>query len=526
MKLKRVISTSSLMFTAIGGMVGSGWLFGPYFTAKIAGPASIIAWLIGGAMMMIIALTFAELATTFPSPGGTVRYAHYSHGTTASFTIAWISWLAALMVAPIETMATIQYAANYFPWLTHISHQTTSLTGMGILVAAILMLFMVIVNCFGVRLFAKSNTFIVSWKLIIPAITVFMLISHHFKTANFTQFSGFMPYGLKGIFSALPTAGVIVSFLGFSSAIQLGAEAKNPQKAISIAILGAIAICIIFYTIIQIAYIGALNPESFRHGWSHLNYAGDAGPIAGVISALGVFWFLKILYADALISPAGTGYIYTSSTARINMAMAENGYMSNLMKKLNKKGSPIVALIVNYFIGMMFFLPFPGWQSMVSFLVSCLVIAYAVGPISCAVLRETMPDIKRPFRIPAYKILCVLAFFISNLIVYWTGWQVIWKTLIIIGMGYPFLYYQHRVSSKPINFSFQKALWLIPYLFGIGLISYLGDFGGGIHVIPFGWDFLVIAIFSVIVFKYAVYCANPKAKAAKISRKTYSEIFS
>ena len=112
MKLRKEISKPALLMTAVGGIVGSGWLLGPFYTAKIAGPAAIIAWLVGGLLMMVVALTFAELATTYPVAGGIARFAQFSHGTFVSFTMAWISWLAALMVAPIETMAAMQYAGN------------------------------------------------------------------------------------------------------------------------------------------------------------------------------------------------------------------------------------------------------------------------------------------------------------------------------------------------------------------------------------------------------------------------------
>jgi len=74
MNLKRSIGTWGLLFAAVGGIVGSGWLFGPYYAARIAGPAAILSWVIGGCLMMVIAMTFAELSSTFPLAGGTVRF--------------------------------------------------------------------------------------------------------------------------------------------------------------------------------------------------------------------------------------------------------------------------------------------------------------------------------------------------------------------------------------------------------------------------------------------------------------------
>ena len=511
MKFQKQVGFYSLMFTAVGGIVGSGWLFGPFYAAKLAGPAAMISWLLGGCLMMVIALTFAELATMFPVAGGTVRFAQFSHGTFVSFTIAWISWLAAIIVAPIETMAAIQYIANYLPILAQSTHHTTTLTPIGIALAAGIMLVMCCLNFIGVRFFAKTNNTIVVWKLLIPAATAVILFSHHFDFSHFTKFGGFAPYGLKGILTALPAAGVIFSFIGYSPAIQLAAEAKNPHRAIPYAIIGAISACIVLYVVIEAAFIGAVSSTSLQHGWALMHFAGDAGPIAGIVTALGIFWFVAILYADAIISPFGTAYIYTAATARINYAMTENGYMPKFMQKLNNRGAPVTAILINFVVGMIFFLPFPGWQAMVGFLVSCFVIAYAVGPIACVALRYKMPDAPRSFRVPAVRWVATLAFYICNMIVYWTGWSTVWRMLLTIAIGYIFLFVYRIIQKDNIKLDFSKAYWLFPYFIGMGIISYLGDFGGQ-NIIKFGWDFLVIAIFSIGIFYWAV-------KASKLNEK-------
>src|SRR3990167_5526764 len=282
MKFQRNITTVGLLFTAVGGIVGSGWLFGSFYAAKIAGPAAIFSWLLGGCMMMVIALTFAELATMFPVAGGTVRFIQMSHGTFVSYTMAWISWLAAVIVAPIETMAALQYAANYIPSLAHMTPQGVELTHLGILVAAILMLIMCALNMIGIKLFSKTNNVIVIWKLVIPFLTVFILLAH-FNAAHLIAYGGFMPYGLHGVVAALPAAGVIFSFIGYSPAIQLAGESKNPQKAIPIAILGSLTICIVLYSCLQFVFIGAVQSSALMHGWAALRFSGDTGPIAGII---------------------------------------------------------------------------------------------------------------------------------------------------------------------------------------------------------------------------------------------------
>ena len=501
MQLRKEISKPALLMTAVGGIIGSGWLLGPFYTAKIAGPAAIIAWLIGGLLMMIIALTFAELATTYPVAGGIARFAQFSHGTLTSFTMSWISWLAALMVAPIETMAAMQYAGNYFPALIVNANGAHNLTHLGIFIAACLMLLMCSVNFFSVKHFAKSNTVIVIWKLIIPVVTVFILFFCQFHLDNFTQPDGFAPFGWHSILASLPTAGVIFSFIGYSPAIQLAEEAKNPQKAIPFAIIGSLCIAIILYIAIETAFIGAINPKSISHGWQNLHFSNDAGPVAGLLTTFGITTWLTVIYADAIISPLGTAYIYTASTARLNIAMSENGYFPSFMQKLNQHHVPWLAILINFTVGILFFLPFPGWQSMVSFLVSCFVLAYAVGPLSCAVLRKKQPDIKRPFKLPMYHLCCFVAFYICNLIVFWTGFTIVWKMLVVICLGYAFLIIRTSMNKQALDLT--SSLWLFPYLSGMGLLSFLGSFGG-INAIHFGYDFGVLLIYSLIIYWLAL----------------------
>jgi amino acid transporter len=508
MGLKRTIKTPALMCTAIGGMLGSGWLFGPFLSAQIAGPASIISWAIGGILMMFIAFCFAELSSTFPIAGGMARFAQLSHGTLVGFTIAWVSYLAAVIVSPMEAMAAVQYAANYFPEIANHTNHGIELTKIGIIISISLMFIFCYFNTLGAKFVAKSNMILVIFKFIVPVATIIILFSSSHHIGNFTHFGGFAPYGLKGILTALPAAGIIFSFIGYGPAVQLAQEAKNPKKAIPTAIIGALIISIVLYIIIEIAFIGAVNPHDLAHGWKHLSFKGDYGPIAGIIGGLGLMWFVKIIYFDAFVSPCGTGYIYTAATSRINYAMAKNGYFPEQLLKLNKKGVPYLAIIMNFCIGMIFFLPFPGWQQMINFLVSCFVIAYTIAPITTLSLRKHKPEIKRPFKVPSATIFCTVSFIICNFILYWSGWDVIWKMLLTIAIGYAFLAIYRACSKKEHQpLGFKSFWWMIPYFIGLGVISYCGSFGGGHNYIPFGWDAAIIAGFSVIILYLSQKCS-------------------
>ncbi len=516
MHLQRSIGTLSLLFAAVGGIVGSGWLFGPYYAAQFAGPSAILSWVLGGCLMMVIALTFAELASSFPLAGGTVRFLQLSHGPLVSFPMAWVSWVASLAVAPIETMALLNYADNYLPWLMYVSHGVHLLTAAGIAFAAGLLLIICIINSVGVKTLAKTNSFVVILKLIVPIATIIILLSLKFHITNFTVHH-FAAGGFKGVLAALPSAGVIFSFIGYSPAIQLAGEAKNPSRSIPVAIIGGLGICIVLYVLLQVAFVGALPFKAFSHGWSHLSFKGDAGPFAGIAVAVGLAWFAKILFIDAALSPFGTALIYTATAARLCYAMGQNGYLPKSLLKINRFGIPARIIALNFVIGMFLFLPFPTWQSMMSFLVSSLVFAYAVGPLSLVVLRKTLPDHPRPFKVPCARWFCLLAFYICNLIVYWTGWSIVSKMLIAILVGYIVLsIYKMTKEGKELNLQWPKAWWVLFYIAMLGMVTFLGAFGGGRNIIPFGWDFLVIAAISWLIYELSSRCALEASDTRKM----------
>ena len=155
MKLQRSIGSIGLLFAAVGGIVGSGWLFGPLYAAQIAGPAAIISWVLGGILMLFIAFTFAELATAYPKAGGMVHFGCMSHGPVVGFTIGWMVWLSSVVVAPVETLALLQYTANYVPHTVDTVGGVKMLTATGVGYAAVLMAVMVFLNAQGAKFFSK-----------------------------------------------------------------------------------------------------------------------------------------------------------------------------------------------------------------------------------------------------------------------------------------------------------------------------------------------------------------------------------
>ncbi|MGF1429313.1 APC family permease [Kitasatospora sp. LaBMicrA B282] len=512
-KLRREMGLIGLTWASVGSIIGSGWLLGAKSAVTVAGPAAVISWGIGAVAIVLLALVHAELGGMFPVAGGTARYPHYTFGGLAGMSFGWFSWLQAATVAPIEVEAMIGYSKDW-SWASGFEHANGTLTPSGIAVSVLLMAVFVAVNFLGVRLLAHTNSAATWWKVFIPLATIFILALTHFHPSNFTS-HGFMPMGVKGILGAISTSGIIFALLGFEQAIQLSGESKNPKKDIPRAVIGSVVIGTVIYTLLQIVYIGALPGSTFVHGWANLAYKGIEGPFAGLATIIGLGWLAWVLRIDAVISPAGTGLIYTTSTSRISYGLSRNGYTPRLFERTDSRGVPWFGLIMSFVTGVICFLPFPSWQALVGFITSASVLMYAGAPLAFGVLRRQLPDRERPYKLPFAHIISPASFVIASLIIYWSGWDTLWRLGVAIILGYLLLgsYAAYAIRKGLPNaprLSWKSAQWLPVYLIGLGVISYLGTFGPSARgVLPLWWDMALITAFSLGIYFWAVAVALP-----------------
>jgi amino acid transporter len=340
----------------------------------------------------------------------------------------------------------------------------------------------------------------------VPLLTIFVLAIVQFNGSNFTAADGFNPYGAKGILAAVSTSGIIFALLGFEQADQLAGESSNPKRDIPRAVIMATLIGAVIYITLQVVFLCAL-PASQIHGtWAHAAYTQMTGPFAQLATLIGVGWLATILYIDAVISPGGTGLIYTTSTSRVSYGLSKNGYVPTAFEKTNERGVPWVGLIVAFIIGCICFLPFPSWQSLVGLITSASVLMYAGAPLAFGAFRSRLPDHERPYRAPAGGVLAPLAFIVANLLILWSGWETVWKLGIAILIGYLILAVNRIFNLNPTTpqLDLRAASWLPVYLVGMGLIVYLSDFGPLENpVFPLWWDMVAVAVFSFAIFLWA-----------------------
>jgi amino acid transporter len=357
-------------------------------------------------------------------------------------------------------------------------------------------------NLFGVRLFARLNASITWFKLAVPLVIAVALIADHFLIGNFSVQGGFFATGPEGVLSAVASGGVIFAFLGFRHTIDLAGEARNPQVTVPAAILLTVLICLLIYALLQVAFIGALTPANLANGWSGLQFSNQMGPLSALASAAGLLWLVSLINVGAVVSPFGGGLVATGSMGRLAFALAENGFFPRLLMKLNRHGVPAMAMLVNFCFATAVFLLLP-FQEIVALNGAAIVLSLSVGPITLGALRRLDPERPRPFRLMAAKVTAPLAFIVATLIVYWSGWDTFWRLGICLLIGLAIFLIQIPAPGSR-NFNLREGAWLLPYVIGLGLLSYLGDFGGGRNLIPFGWDILAVSALALGIFAIAV----------------------
>ena len=396
------------------------------------------------------------------------------------------------------------------------------LTASGLAVAAALLLVFLLVNLAGVRWLARANTAITAWKLVIPVVASIALIIVGFNSANFTAF-GFAPMGADGVFAAVSAGGVMFSLFGFRTAIDMAGQAENPQVSVPLAIIGAVVVSLAIYLMLQAAFIGVVPQAHLARGWANVSENVPGGPFAAFATILGMQWLAAALYFDAVLSPSGTAIAYIGATARINYALAQNGQFPSLFLHLNRESVPVWALLFNFVLGFLLFLPFPGWAELVGFISSAAVLSLAFGPVSMAALRHQLPDEGRPFRLRAGMTLSTISFVLVGCVVYWSGWDTNWKVFALAFAGALLLCLLHWKRGDFANLNLTEAAWFGLFVAGLAAISYLGNYGNGLKLLRHGSDLALVALLSLGVFWLALRTRLPAAKTKALIAATLPE---
>jgi amino acid transporter len=509
--IRRDVGAIALMFTGLGSIIGSGWLFGAWRAAQLAGPGAVYAWVIGAVVILFVAFTYAELGAMFPESGGAVRYGHYSHGTLVGFVAGWAAWIAIVSVIPVEAEASVQYMSSW-PWdwahslYMHAANGQGELSHAGLWISAVLVVIYFLVNFWSVKIFANTNSAITFFKLIVPAATAVALMCSGFHPGNFQIGVHGGPHvgNLAAILTAVATSGIVFSYNGFQSPVNLAGEARHPGRSVPFAIFGSIALSTVVYLMLQVAFLGSVAPEHLGEGWAALEYSS---PFAQLALALNLNWLALLLYADAFVSPSGTGSTYTATTARMIYAMERSGTVPQVLGRVHPKyGIPRPAMWFNLLVSFIFLFFFRGWGKLAAVISVATIITYLVVPISVIVLRRTAPSLHRPLRVPGLPVLAPMAFVLATLMLFWARWPHTGQIMLLLILPLPvYLYYQAKGNWRDFGRQLRASWWLLAYLIAITVLSWAGskEFEGHDYI-GYGWDQLCVAVTSLAFYFWGV----------------------
>jgi L-asparagine transporter-like permease len=381
-KLKHGLTSRHILMIALGSAIGTGFFFGSGGSIKLAGPAILLSYSIGGIMMYIIVRALGEMAVAEPSSGSFSYYAYKYIGNYAGFVSGWNYWFNYIIVCMLELTATGIFMDYWFPESVH-----------WIITLVVIVLFTGI-NLLNVRMFGEFEF----WFAGIKVVTVICLVlfgvyilgfgNNHQQSvsnvSNLWQNGGFFANGLQGFLFSFVV--VVFSFGGTELVGITAAEAENPRKTIPMAINGIIVRILLFY-IATLAIIMCLYPWNKID--SHISPFVDVFQQIGIAKAASL---MNLVAITAALSSLNSG-IY--GTARMVYNLGLQGNAPQAMTKVSAKGSPTNAIIFSIIcIGLTVFLNYLYPKQIFNILLSIATIAAIINWITILV---THINFKRKF---------------------------------------------------------------------------------------------------------------------------------
>jgi len=405
----------------------------------------------------------------------------------------------------------VQYMSSW-PWTwaqdlyVHQPNGQGELSKPGLGISAVLVVIYFLLNFWSVKVFANANSAITFFKLIVPAATAVALMCTGFHWENFHVGIHGGPHvgNVAAILTAVATSGIVFSYNGFQSPVNLAGEARNPGRSVPFAIFGSIALSTVVYLLLQVAFLGSVAPDHLHEGWGGLEYSS---PFAQLALALNLNWLALLLYADAFVSPSGTGTTYTATTARMIYAMERSATVPEVLGRVHPRfGIPRPAMWFNLVVSFIFLFFFRGWGKLAAVISVATIITYLVVPISVMVLRRTAPNLHRPLRVPGLPVLAPIAFVLATLMLFWARWPHTGEIMLLLILPLPvYLYYQGKQGWPNFGRQLRASWWLLCYLLAITALSWAGskEFEGHGYL-QYGWDQLCVAVAALCFYFWGV----------------------
>jgi APA family basic amino acid/polyamine antiporter len=390
--LKRVLGAWDLF--AVGyGDVGSSIYYALGLVAMYALGATPIALAIAGFVFICTALTYAEMSSTFPEPGGSATFSRYAFNDLISFIAGWGLLLDYILTIAISAFAIPPYLRYLFPHDTSPTNHIASTVG--------IIFFLYLINVVGVKHSGRFSLIlalvtILSQALIILIAALFVLnlpyvFSHMKINAGSADWSPNWWEFLKG------TAMAMVAYTGIESIAQLAAESTKPSVTIPRSIKWTMATLVVLYFGVSVVGLSVISPQELGS-----KYADD--PIAGIVAQLpfGGQWlapWFGLIAALILLIASNAGLIGCS---RLTFSMGEYYQVPHFLYKMHRRfRTPYISLAVFSALAAAIVMMSGGRMLFLADLYNFgAQIAFFSAHMSLLVLRIRKPTLQRPFKAP------------------------------------------------------------------------------------------------------------------------------
>ncbi len=434
-EFKRSLTLFDMTMIAIGGSIGSGIFLTPATIARDVGSPWLMVgvWVMGGLITLAGALTFSEAAALLPQAGGQYVFLTRAYGGLVGFLFGWAYFL----VVNAGGLGALSVAfATYLGFFVPLGPMETKV------VAIIGLLLLTSVNVVGVKAGAMfSNVFTVLKLVGIAGLVAVGLSMGSPRTTDFSLSLAGAPADLWGAL-ALGMVGVLWSYGGWQHATYASAEIMNPQRTLPLAMTAAAVAVTALYLLANLAYMFLLTPGQMA---ASPRVAADA--VGTVLGSMGG----SLISLAIVISTFGVVGIYTLTAPRIYYAMAADGVFFKKVAEVHPRfHTPAFSIVFQSLWAVVLILFWGTFENLISYVVFTDWIFFALAGGSVIILRRTMPDAPRPYRVPGYP--WVPLFFVGT-----SAWFVVmtliskpaqaWAGLGFLGLGVP-VYYAWKSRAK------------------------------------------------------------------------------
>ncbi|HWQ03426.1 MAG TPA: amino acid permease [Candidatus Nitrosotenuis sp.] len=413
-RLIRGLGPWAAMAIVVGTMIGTGIFLKPSVMARDTGSIFLIfaAWIIGGALSLAGALSYAELGAALPEAGGEYPYLRRGLGEKWAFMFGWMHSIVGRPASAASIAAGLLLFGGFLqpavkteifafdiprPWAD--SAYTFKFTWAQPLAALVIML-VTFVNYLGVRLGGQIQVFLTFIKL--AAVAAVLVLGLALSSENPTAFQPMMPENwngatLAGFFAALAAA--LWAYDGWNNINLVGSEVKDPQRNIPLSLVGGVSFVMLAYLLTTSVFFYALPfgdvaDKNFTASTAIERFAG----------ANAAKWFTLALVCSAL----GTLNSSILSGARVPYAMAKEGVFFRVTAGVHPQyHTPGGALILQGILAGLVVLT-GSFDELTDLYIFAQWIFYALTTSVVFWLRKKEPDLPRPYRTWGYPVVPAL----------------------------------------------------------------------------------------------------------------------